>query len=200
MQGANVLIAIPTRGVWESDFAMSLIGLTKHTKINHEIVGRKTTNIAGNRQFLAKKAIDDGFSHILYLDDDMVFPKETLDILIEHDKDIIGVNATTRSYPTIQFTSWTMEGKRVFTNAKSKGLTKVKKTGFGVILIKTDVFKNLEMPYFVYDYDKEKEVYVGEDFYFCDRAREKDYQIYIDQGLSKSIMHIGKVPFNYELV
>ncbi len=37
--------------------------------------------------------------YLLFVDADMRFPKDTLKILMAHDKDIIGVNATTRSEP-----------------------------------------------------------------------------------------------------
>jgi hypothetical protein len=57
------------------------------------------TLIFDQREKLAQAAIEDGCDYILWIDADMRFPKTTIERLLKADKDIVGVNATTRTIP-----------------------------------------------------------------------------------------------------
>jgi hypothetical protein len=53
------------------------------------------------------------------------------------------------------------------------------------------VFDKLAKPYFRFEVD-DKEQIVGEDYVFCDRAREAGFRIWCDAALSREIGHIGQ--------
>ena len=65
------------------------------------------TLIANQRQELVFEALQAGCSHILFLDTDMRFPKDTLDRLLAHDEPIVAANYATRRMPvkTVAFSS-----------------------------------------------------------------------------------------------
>ena len=41
---------------------------------------------------------------------------------------------------------------------------------------------------------------MGEDFYFCSRAKEMGYRILVDDSLSRSISHLGTIAFTHDIV
>jgi len=54
------------------------------------------------------------------------------------------------------------------------------------------VFDTLAKPYFRYVTDEVGGEIVGEDYVFCDRAREAGFRIWCDAALSLEIGHIGQ--------
>ncbi len=117
-------------------------------------------------------------SHILFFDADVLPKKNTLEKLQKMDKDIVmGV------YPISQKGSlrWSVSKEDKFNGLGLDELPrnpfKIKSGGFGVTLIKYEVFEALEWPYW-------KKIFVpggiemGEDIYFCDKARNAGYDIW----------------------
>ena len=48
--------------------------------------------LSNGRQRLVSEAQSLGASHMLFLDDDMVFPANAVDLLARHDKPVVGIN------------------------------------------------------------------------------------------------------------
>ena len=59
----------------------------------------------------------------------------------------------------------------------------------GCLLIRMSVFDALAKPYFRYVIDEVGGEIVGEDYVFCDRAREAGFRIWCDAALSLEIGH-----------
>lgn len=119
-------------------------------------------------------------SHIIFLDADVLPKKNTLERLMKLDKDIVmGV------YPMSQNGNlkWSVSKEEPFSGIEIDDLPrnpfKICSGGFGVTLIKYEVFEALEWPYW-------KNTFVpggietGEDIYFCDKARKAGYDIWCD--------------------
>jgi hypothetical protein len=53
------------------------------------------------------------------------------------------------------------------------------------------VFDKLSKPYFRFETDAHGAI-VGEDYVFCDRAREAGFRIWCDAVISREIGHIGQ--------
>jgi GT2 family glycosyltransferase len=122
-------------------------------------------------------------THILFLDADVVPRKNTLDKLMKMDVDIaMGV------YPTIQNGNirWSVSREEPYKAVELEDLPrnqfKIKSSGFGVTLIKYEVFEALEWPYWKNIY-KPGGIEMGEDIYFCDKAREAGYDIWCDPSV-----------------
>jgi GT2 family glycosyltransferase len=157
------------------------------------------TLIANQRQELVGEALQSGASHILFLDTDMRFPKDTIDRLLAHDKPIVAANYATRRMPvkTVAFKtagSWDC----VYTTEDKTGLEKVAAVGMGVMLIKREVFETLELPWFIIGYSPKTFEFSGEDIFFCRQAQKAGYDIMIDHDLSKQVKHIGSFEFAHE--
>ena len=99
----RIAICIPARGQMEVATAFDLVAMCaytiKTTKHDIDLFTSAGTLIFDQRNSLVKTALEIKADYLLFVDADMRFPKDTLKILMAHDKDIIGVNATTRSEP-----------------------------------------------------------------------------------------------------
>lgn len=159
---------------------------------------RSSLLIEARHQIVAT-ALEDDASHILWLDDDMRFPAETLAVLLLHDKPIVGCNCPRRQVP-VKPTA-TKDGQYITSNGKT-GLEEVDTVGLAVMLTKTDVFRSIPQPWFATAFAKHspEKKYVGEDVFFCARARENGFQVLIDHGLSQKIAHTGPYAFTHEMI
>lgn len=102
---------------------------------------------ARNRNTIIEIALKNDFTHILFLDDDCVPRPDILKKLLAHDKDIVTGLYLMRSHPhmPILFDESYTNGACRFTVLRPgmKGLVRVKNTGLGAALIKTEVFKRM---------------------------------------------------------
>lgn len=201
----KVGICIPARGTMEVGTAFDLAALVNYTNKNSKIEVNLYTSmgtlIFDQRNNMVQSALDDGCTHILFIDADMRFPKNSLIRLIGHSKAIVGVNATTRSEP-VKPTAKTLEVKDdhvvwhpVFSKDK-KGIEVVDGIGCGVMLIDMEVIKGIEKPYFYFEQLPGDKI-LGEDIYFCIKASDAGYKTYVDHELSQEIKHIGSYQYGW---
>jgi hypothetical protein len=194
---AKVLIGIPNTGViedlvGESPFK-SFITLAMYMSSQREsnnwaiqTIPRMITHEARNA--LARQAVDEGYTHLAMIDSDHTFDKDVIHRLLLHEKDIIGVRAYKRTsphYPCIFASKPGVEEENgmLFVDVADQGRMVADAIGFGLTVIKTDVFKKLTYPYFYFNR-------FGEDFNFCREARAAGFKIYVDTDVE--IGHVGQ--------
>lgn len=202
-------LLIPTRDFVNSGFAYDLarlvgfhVGTTRDKVVIYTSSG---TLLSAQRQDLAKGATEAGCTHTLWLDSDMRFPKDILRRLLAHDKGIVCANYAKRRFPTEPIAVRKNKPgedatviKRVYTEEDSTGLVEVDYCGMGVMLVKAEVYKAMEYPWFAIPWVPAAEDYIGEDVWFCRRAYENGYPTYVDQDVSKEVMHIGTFEYKHE--
>jgi GT2 family glycosyltransferase len=161
------------------------------------------TLIFDQREKLALEAIKEGADYILWVDADMRFPKNTIERLLKHDKDIVGVNATTRSIPvkaTAKMLKIDLEEKTnewIPVSSKNKtGIERVTSIGCGVMLVKREVFEKMERPWFWFENLKNHKL-LGEDVYFCVKAHDFGFETWVDHDLSNEIGHVGSYTYGW---
>lgn len=106
-QICKVQICIPSRGVCDAGFTFDLANMMAWTTL--ELVSRgmdiamhmqMSSYIHANRTDLASLALQDkAVTHLLWLDDDMRFPKNTIARLLQHHVPFVGVNYSHRKPP-----------------------------------------------------------------------------------------------------
>jgi len=207
----RVAISIPTHAhvpfVFAYDLARLLgwsAGQVPHEQLAITLNASEGTYIHRMRQTLVEAAIKTDATHILFLDTDMRFPQETLLHLLTWRQPIVGINYATRRVPA-QFVAVKervgekREPVRLVTKADSTGLEEVESMGFGVTLIQLGVFAELgSPPWFQNVWDEDIKRWVGEDTWFCLRAREAGLSILVDHDLSKECAHVGQFEFGTE--
>jgi GT2 family glycosyltransferase len=209
MDSKTIGVLIPTRDFVNAGFAYDLarlVGFTVGTS-HHKVVlyTSSGTLLSAQRQDLAKSAIEAGCTHTMWLDSDMRFPKDTIIRLLKHDIGIVCANYAKRRFPTepiaVRKNGKDEDAKtiqRVYTEDHSTGLVDVDYCGMGVMLVKAEVYKTMEYPWFAIPWVPNAQDYMGEDVWFCRRAAENGTKTYIDQDLSKEVHHIGSFEFKHE--
>lgn len=148
------------------------------------IVGTEGFNTAENRTWLAVKAIREGATHLFFVDDDMIYEEDTLERLLEHDKDIVGAAYANRRG----------DGDVVGEISESEGVLKeVSALGGGCVLIKKEVFEKLSQPWFWYEINDAGAVTMSHDWWFCKKAKEEGFEIWLDPTIRPK--HIAKKEF-----
>lgn len=156
-----------------------------------------TTNIAEVRNKLAMEAIEAECTHLLMMDTDQTYPVETIPQLLSHDLDIVTAKVH-RRYPP--FDPILLRGTLdTFTVVKPEewrkgGLVEVDATGTGCMLVKTDVFLEMNYPWFEIRHAENGKTY-GEDIMFCVKARgELKRRIFVDTSIE--VGHLGLLEVN----
>lgn len=157
-----------------------------------DIIVRRSCDIVSNRTWLVNEAIKSDATHILFVDCDMIFPADTIETLLAHNKEIVGVEYNARKFP--------LEGvQKPLTERSDTELYKALFAGFGVILIDLTIFKDPKFgidaegkrsPWFSFGRDSQGNLAMGEDGWFCFVARDAGYDTWIDPTIK--IYHLGE--------
>lgn len=205
----KVAICLPCRDMVNTSFAYDFARLCAYWSARHVPSGDQLliftsqgTLIVNQRAELAKNAVKAGADYILWLDTDMRFPKDTLDRLLAHKKQIVAANYATRRLPvdTVAFRLHDNGGWETVKTGDKTGLEKVEAVGMGVMLTDTKVFKEMPQPWFSITYHQNSDEYSGEDIFFCYKANKLGHEVIIDHDLSKEVKHIGTFEFGHEHV
>lgn len=171
------------------DFLMEMSKWKYHSKFDFFTVstGRMHTSYA--RELLAEEALKVGADFILFIDDDMMVPKNLFPALIKHadSADIIAPLCFQRIAPYNPVVYKIKEGRqsdgrKFIYNESNKdyprnSVFQADAVGFGVVLIKTEVLKKLPKPWFFSNQN------VGEDIYFCLEAKKRGFKLLIDSTI-----------------
>jgi hypothetical protein len=195
----KVAIAVAAKDTVHTVFAQCLAGLVGYSTARGtpvQVLFSGGTLIAPQRADLAAEAVNLGADAILWLDSDMVFPVDALEKLIEHGKDIVACNYSTRREP-LSMTAFLEGNETLWIEDDSTGLAEVVSCGMGVMLTSAKVFTSMTDPWFDVKYNEDTKDWQGEDIYFCAKARKVGFDIYVDQDLSKEIGHLGTFEFRH---
>ena len=191
----KLLIAVPCMDYVHVDFMNSLLNLCQH--LQHEGICYKAEIQSGTliyfaRNKLANKAVCENFTHILFLDSDMVFDESIVENMRFMDKDMVcgAFQSRRQPYGSCIFTSLNPV-RRV----KEYGMVpfQVEGCGMACTMISTEVIKEVQSRYgSPFDPEKIEGINFGEDTAFCWRARKCGYEIWCDPTVR--IGHIAHVP------
>lgn len=202
----KVLVAVPTAEMART--AMFYDTLRCIVQPPHGIASSHGQSPARNRNSLIEQALQfehpDGskFSHILFIDDDVLPPNDVIDRLLNHDVDMVSGLYLMRSFPhqPIAFDWMDSSGhaRHFYPEHGQNGLVEISSGGLGCCLIKREVFEAM-IPYCeVMEKDNcHNWIRLGEmvSDHWCDdlgffmRARDLGFQLYLD--LSVKCGHIN---------
>lgn len=195
----KLAILVPTRDMVHTHFAYSLTQLVKTTSevgIDTYLYFDSSTILLNQREKLIDEAIKMEADYVLWLDSDMMFPSNVVLKLLAHNKDVVACNYMKRSLPmkTVAYTDLNNWDSWVPMQPQEE-LIKVKGIGMGCILMKTEVFKKIEKPFFEFRYKEDTKDWFGEDFILQDKIQKVGYEIFVDTMLSMEIKHVGAYAF-----
>lgn len=187
----RVLVALTAQRFVFSRTAFCLIQAAMNTTdYEFDFIMEVGCEISSARNRLAQAAIDRNCTHLLFVDYDMYFTKDTIPSLIKADKDIIGATYNFRQ-ETLKSTA-VPEGMASSPHPDDlpKEPFKCEAIGTGLMLIKTDVFKKMAKPHFMFGFEQDGTVRFGEDTYFCQMAKAAGFEVWADPTLN--VKHIGE--------
>lgn len=183
----KILIAVPCMDQVPFTFAQSLSTLEKIGEC--KLAMKSGSLIYTSRNSLAMMAIQMEADYVFWLDSDMVFKSDTLvrmmDTLKKNDLDILTGLYFRRvpPYSPVLFDKLEQNGEITEFSEFNKipdALFEVGGCGFGCVLMKTDVFFDVQSKYGNMFAPRGNN---GEDVAFCIRARECGYKIYCDPSI-----------------
>lgn len=199
----KLVIAIPTAGKVHVACAYSLAGLVARfsqgiptrpeAEIEVAVDVQVSSVLTSNRELLVRRAIDNGNTHIMFLDDDMGFSPEVATIMLGRRQPVVACNYLIKHQAEEDpaFVAVGLDGRRIVTKKDSIGLQECSYTGFGVSLFETRVFAAVPQPWFEMKFVPEASCYTTEDNPCYEKIRKAGFPVYIDHDASKLIDHNG---------
>ena len=188
MAGSVGIIADSTARYTE--FTECLLGLTTRMPVNTQVRFKVGPDRGVSRDWLVADSLERGSEWILFLDDDHSFPSTLLMQLLSHEEPIVASLYLLRQPPfwPIAYESKSADGLYTALDLKGcegSGLVPVVAAGTGGMLIRSEVFYEIEPPWFLHTDEH------SEDLYFCDRAIAAGFPIFVD--LEARLGHITPV-------
>jgi hypothetical protein len=158
--------------------------------------------LAESRNTLVKELLEAGSDFVVFLDSDMRFPASVLNDLCAHDLPVVAANCAKRRRPisaTARRENPDDPSKldAVWPDPEVQGIEKIAAVGTAVMAIKSEVFFQIEYPWFNTPWHAEDQRFIGEDIYFCAQLRQAGVGLYIDHALSWQVGHVGQ--YTYEM-
>jgi hypothetical protein len=204
IEGRRLAICWPVTNLLAyADFAISYAAMEKPRHLfmwPEQINGQDVTGTAKNidqiRNSLVDRALSSGCTHVLMMDTDQCYRTTTMiRRLFSHEKAVVGARVH-RRYPPFDplLFRWDDEAKKYTTFSFDEAetaidageLVEVDATGAGCVLFDTQVFFDIEPPWFEFGLRDGRPV--GEDITFCEKLRSAGHRIFVDTSID--IQHL----------
>lgn len=200
----RILIGIPSAGYITPETVQSVYNMDTGSLDVDMVCVRGYT--ADNRNVLAKKAVEGGYSHLMMIDSDVVVPKGALGALLAVGGPVVlgyyyhrfsdgRVPEKTNLCPTDgegYMTQYTSEELHAMQDDGESAIL-IRGGGVGCALIETSVFEKLEKPWFKWvRYKSGRQL--SEDLFFCEKCRDANIPIYaaLDVACGHNIWQIAQ--------
>ena len=177
------------------EWAISIAAQTYPLNMNVQFTALKGVETGDARNQIVKHALEVGAKYLWFLDDDVAPPFFAARRLIydleqaEEKVMVAGGIYCAKSEPTEPIV-YRGDGQGAFWRWKAGQVFEVTSMGTGCMVIKTEVFKHLEEPYFLWVDKKESELPEGlnkfsmtDDIYFCEKVRNAGFKLIADGGV-----------------
>lgn len=205
----RLVIGIPTTGTVVMGFSYSVIGMISmigargiktlpNETIELSINVAEGPCIHSNRERIVMESIEKKATHLLFLDHDMAFEPEIIDVLAGRRQEVVCVNYVMKQEEP-EFVAVDLNGNRVPTHEHSTGLQPIHYSGFGVSLFDLEAFKRTPQPWFQPKWLPELKTYTTEDVPCYEALRAAGATIYLDHDASKLVTgHIGARAYRWQ--
>lgn len=196
----KIEIAIPTRdsnALIPASMAKSIMAIKQLPTHTASITFSYAQPVDANRNRIIENFLKRGeeYEWLLMIDDDCPVPNNVLD-LITHGEPIVSgvIIGMMRGIPYPIIMKETKDGKAYsimketeFNKQKGR-LVEVEGTGMGCMAMRRDALKKMKKPWFKFEYMESGDIKLGEDYWFCKKARKEGYKLYVDTGV-----HVGHI-------
>ena len=197
----RLLIGIPTLDYVNVEFMkclMNLIIKLKNDGVQFDLEINSGTLVYLARERIAHKAINEHYTHVLWLDSDMVFNADILDDLMFSGKDFVtGIyQARRKGYASVIFKKISKDGVERFEDYPNE-LFQIQGCGFGCVLTSVQMLSSVCLHYGTCFTPLQS---LGEDIAFCKRAMDLGFKLWCEPTvICGHIGHITIYPEDHEL-
>ncbi len=207
---SHCVVLVPVAGAIEPDCDDALRELERRGYAVQRVRGYSAIDAARNQ--MASDALAHGFDELLWIDADILFDPDDVDKLRQRDLPLVcGI------YPKKsrrQFAcSFLPQTRQVVFGVKG-GLLEIRYCGFGFTLTRRTLYETMQrqlhlpicnrhfhaplVPYFgpLVAGEGEQAWYLGEDYSFCERARQCGFRVMADTTIR--LWHVGSYRFGWE--
>lgn len=190
----RLLICVPSNDFMHVAFVKSLTNLIRRLDkgfVQYDVRIMDGTMVHVARDNLAKLAVNEKYTHTLWLDSDMVFSDDLLDDLMFGDKDFVSgiYHARRPPHGSCIFKSINpMQIQRYELEDYPNNTFEIAGCGFGCVLIKTDIIRDVLSRFGSAFCPTEA---LGEDLAFCQRVHDLGHKMYCEPGVR--VGHIGHI-------
>lgn len=200
----KLIIGIPTIGSNVTGFSYSLAGMISYLAakglpsrpeeaVELSMDVQESSVIHANREAIVQRALERKATHLLFLDNDLVFEPNIIDVLAGRRQAMVVTNYRIKC-DGVEFVAVGKDGQRVPTTEASTGLLPITYSGFGVSLFDLEkTFAKTPQPWFMPIWNAETKSYSTEDLPCFQRICEATGEtVYLDQDASKLVTgHVG---------
>lgn len=191
-QLARVAICVPSGALVHADFALCLATMThalSHVPLG--LISAKSAIVADARNMGVDFALEIGAAFLLFIDSDIIFPRDSLQRLLERNLDVVGATYSRRT-PPIQALG---DVSPYQPSDAPAGLILMNRMPAGFLLVRTKLFESLARPIFRFRADERTGTNISEDYDFSDRINQSGHRIWCDRQLTRELGHIGQQVF-----
>lgn len=192
----KTLIAIPAMEQMHSWTAQCLQNLRLVGECRTDFIIRMQVDMARNT--LAKRALEEGFDRVLWVDSDMTFQPDMMERLsegLDAGWDVVTGIYFKRTFPLepVIYRQLDIEDGQALTywDYPQDQIFRVAGCGFGGVMMKTEIMADLDEPPFT------PFLHFSEDLSFCVRMAEKGRMIACDSRVK--LGHMGTIVFNEKM-
>ena len=188
----RLLLAIPTLDYMHFAFVESLLKLVTYLKddgVDFDIDLRSGTLVYHARENICKKAMQEGFTHVLWIDADMVFEETVVDDLLFCGKPYVSGIFHARRAPHTSCLFKSIDPiERFSMDTYPSEPFEIAASGMGLVLMETSVIQTVFNRYSTCFLPTAA---LGEDIAFCDRVAKCGIKMYADPSVR--VGHIGHI-------
>lgn len=206
---SRCIIIVPIYQHVESRCDQALRGLERAGYRVWRRHGGAAIDIARNR--MATAALEEGYSELMWIDADIEFPVDAVDALRDLDLPLVGVPYPKKGEPQFAFHG----GDTMLTMGEGGELVEVTYLPTGFLHTRREVYETMierlklplcnrifgDTPFypffqpFIVPY-KDQHWYLGEDYAFCERAKQCGYKMVMDPRIR--LWHLGAYGYTWE--
>lgn len=191
---AKVAVGIPLYGYVPAFVYWRHLGwvvtCTVQTREMTGLLGSESCYLPAGRNRIVKDALEGGFTHLFFLDQDVIVPPGTINKLLAHKKPVVGALYYQKIAPHAPNAgSQNPDGtwQPLSNRQRNVELQRVDVIGMGATLIDLDVCRKLgEDGWFNMNGE------TGEDIMFCERVRKAGFSLWVDTTIDA--YHVGATP------
>jgi len=203
----NLSVCTPTSGLLRAEYALSLAqfcmtfvseAVDPEQPRQHLVLRQyQSSSINNGREYLVKTALDEGATHVLFIDDDISFAPDVPFILLRRNLPLVACNYPIR-FEGMPFAAFAPDfATRLSTTADSPDLEDAGASGFGMCLIAREVFAALPQPWFPLEWYADSGTHSTEDTPFFQKARAAGFPLALDHAASRRLAHHGSYCYRW---